>query len=233
MPDDERSQLAWLWTLPEIASDPSLALRCIDAWRATPSWLPDKEHAKLAAPRLAPALCLTARQAKALKEHFSLLFGPKAFEPLEREATAAPPSGRVQLDAEEQQLCCSRRKSALYGRRCQLGDASTRFTLTAQRHKARTTSRACGGRARGQPRLRRCTLYMSEYPLPDGTHRFCSYTRLPEAFRTLGGCIRAGVTRCARTCAVAVAALPLRRSRWRDRSRSPLESRSTQCSEER
>ena len=37
----------------------------------------------------------------------------------------------------------------------------------------------------------------------------CSFARLPEAFRTLGGCVLAYVASCTRACAAAVVAWPL------------------------
>ena len=49
-----------------------------------------------------------------------------------------------------------------------------------------------------------------------------SYASLHAWFRTLGGSVLACALRYARTCAAAVAALPLRRSRWIARPQTPL-----------
>ena len=55
-------------------------------------------------------------------------------------------------------------------------------------------------------------------------HVSCSAScaRLPEPFRTLEHSILTCAARYTRTCAVAVAALPLGGLRWRDRSQTPL-----------
>jgi hypothetical protein len=60
----------------------------------------------------------------------------------------------------------------------------------------------------------------SQRMIPQSSAGSCA--PLPQWFRSLAGCNLACVTRCARSCANAVAARPLRRSRWRDRSRLPL-----------